>query len=189
MTYYEQYDIAFGIFRMFESNSQKKIMGVRHSNKKRDEIKSMFPYKKYEHYQKSVFILACLYVNFTKMPSSAISSIEYLSSTTMSDIKLFKDSIVQYRAYLKDDLALLRSDLGENIKFVDITEYYRNKKIRWYTWYFYILVSGQDIKKIENSRINGLLYKRIKTMLLFVTFSQDSMMLVKDILKNNISFA
>jgi len=188
MVYDEQYNIANGIFMMFDKHSPKKIMAVRHSKKKRDEMKMLFPYKKYESYNKSVFILACLYVNFTKMPSSALGSIEFLRDVSLKDIQLFKDSIVQYKKYLKDDLQLLKDVFGTNIAFNEITEYYRTNKIKWYTWYFYLVVSGYDLEKLEKSRINGLLYKKIKTLLIFVSFSQDSMLLVREILTDNLRF-
>lgn len=189
MTYDEQYDIYHGIFMTFDKNSKKKTMAVRHGQKKRDEVKAMFPWRQYEHYTKSVFILACLYVNFVKMPSSAISGIQDLANTSMHDIQLFKDSIIQYKKYLKDDLNKLSQQFGTNVKFDDITNAYRQGEVKWYTWYFYLSVSGQDVNKLERSRINGLLYKKIKSLLLFVSFSQESMLLTKKIMSDNLSFA
>lgn len=189
MVYDEQYNIANGIFMMFDKGSLKKIMAVRHSQKKRDEMKSLFPYKKFENYNKSVFILACLYVNFTKMPSSALGSIEFLRDISLKDIQLFKDSIVQYKKYLKDDILLLKNAFGTNISFDEITEYYRTNRIKWYTWYFYLVASGYDLEKLERSRINGILYKKIKTLLVFVSFSQDSMLMVRELMSNSIRIA
>lgn len=188
MTYDEQYDIFGGIFNTFDKSSNKKMMSVRHGRKKRDEVKPMFPYRKYESYTKSVFILACLYVNFVKMPSSVMSAIEELQNVSMKDIQLFKDNIVQYRKYLKDDIHNLINEFGTNVSFEQITETYRNGHIQWYTWYFYLTVSGYDLEELEKSRINGILYKRIKTLLMFVSFSQDSMMLTKNLLSNNLNF-
>ena len=188
MTYDEQYDIANGIFMMFEKSSQKKILGVRHNRKKRDEMKCMFPHKKYENRNRDVMILACLYVNFTKMPSSAIQSFEYLNELDMMDLQLFKDSLIQYRKYLKDDMEMLKNEYGTNVSFNEVTEKYRRNEIKWYTWYFYLVVSNYDLEKLEKSRINGILYKKIRTMLVFVSFSQDSMLLVREILTENLRF-
>lgn len=188
MRYDEQYDIFHGIFMTFDKNATKKSMSVRHGQKKRDEVKAMFPWRQYENYSKSVFILACLYVNFVKMPSSAMAGIEELANVTMKDIQLFKDSIIQYKKYLKDDLHTLIERFGTNVKFDDITNAYRNGDIKWYTWYFYLTVSGYDINKLERSRINGILYKKIRTLLMFVSFSQDSMLLTRKIMTDNLDF-
>ena len=188
MTYDEQYDIANGIFMMFDKSSKKKILGVRHSRKKRDEMKGLFPWKKFENRTRDVFILACIYVNFTRMPSSVIQSFELLSEVESKDIQLFKDSLIQYRKYMRDDIEMLKNEYGTNIVFEEVTEKYRKSEIKWYTWYFYIVVSGYDIATLEKSRINGLLYKRIRTILLFVSFSQDSMLMVREILTENLRF-
>lgn len=189
MTYDEMYDVFCGIYNTFDKSSPKKLLSVNHGRKKRDDMKPMFPYRHYESYSKSVFILASLYVNFKKMPSSLSSAVEELQNVTMLDIQLFKDNIVQYRKYLQDDIQNLITEFGTNISFEQITETYRNGNIQWYTWYFYLTVSGYDLEKLEKSRINGILYKRIKTLLMFVSFSQDSMLLTKKLMTNNLSFS
>ena len=186
MTYEEQYDIATGIFNTFNKGLKRKTMKVNHGQKKRDSLKSIFPYKKYEKYTREVFILACLHISFNRMPSSVTEMYTELNNIEMSDIQTFRDSISQYRKYLKDDLETLITLYGTNVSLEQITSEYRNKSIKWYTWYFYLLVSNSE-EEVMNSRVNGILYAKVKSLLLFVSFSEKSIQLTNRILSKNLS--
>lgn len=186
LSYNDQYNIASGIWTSFSAKNSKRILAVSHKQKKRDSIKSRFPYRTYELWTKSNFIIASLYVCFHRSPSSLNSMYDLLSEIEEIDIMRFKNEIIHYRKFLIEDLERIRIEESNNVSLEYMIQEYRNSKIKWYTFYFFLVVSGVDISKIERSRINGHLLKKIRKLLLYVTFSEKSMLEVKSIISDTI---
>ncbi len=187
LSYQEQYGIAAGCYFAFSNkNNKKRVLSVNHGKAKRDKMKKVFPYRNYEEYSKENFIISVLYVMFTKKPSSLMSAVQELKELDQKEAMKFKNEIIHYNKYLRDDIEMLKIEEGNNISFDYIKQKYRQDEIKWYTFYFYILVKGVDTKELESSRVDGFLYNNIKKLLLYVTFSQKSIMTVKELMLDTI---
>lgn len=183
LAYKDMYNITCGILMAFKNNSDKRLLSVNHPLKKMNSFEQIFPVSKYSEWTRENFIIAVLYINFYKSPSSINSCIDLLRDLDKSDVLRFKNEIINYRTFLIQDIEKLKID-SEHINIDYMTNLYRNNRIKWYTYYFYIIVSGQDINKLLSSRINGHLLRKIKILLLYVTFSEKTMLLVKELLND-----
>jgi len=187
ISYNEQYNLCAGIYFAFSNkNANKRILSVSHGKAKRDKIKLMFPYNHYETYTKENFIISCLYIMFIKKPSSLIASVQELKDLDEKKAMAFKNEIIHYRKFLKEDIERLKIEEGNNIPFSIIKDKYRKNEIKWFTFYFYIIVKNVNIDNLESSRIDGFLYRNIKKLLLYVTFSEKSIMEVKQLMVDTI---
>jgi len=187
LSYNDQYNILAGIWTVFHNkNPKKRALSVSHGKAKRDKMKKIFPYNQYENYTKENFIISVLYIMFTKKSSSLIATVQELKDLSEKDAMKFKNEIIHYRKYLLDDIERIKIEDGNNIPFETIKEKYRNNEIKWFTFYFYIIVKGVDIVELENSRIDGFLYNNIKKLLLYVTFSEKSIMEIKQVMQDTI---
>jgi len=185
LSYNEQYNICSGIFMAFNNKSNKRILSVSHGKEKREIMKQIFPYKQYESWTKENFILACLYIMFTKSPSSLNSSYELLVDIEEKNIMKFKNEILYYKKYLIDDINRINIE-SFDVSLDYIISEYRLGKIKWYTFYFYILVNN-EMEKINKSRINKHLMEKINKLLLYITFSEKSVLEIRKLMKENIS--
>ena len=181
LQYSDMYNITAGIFTAFKQNKGKRLLTIRHPKSKRDYMERIFPVNKYSEWTKENFIIAVLYVNFYKSPSSLHSCIEHLRDLNKDNVFRFKNEILNYRKFLQEDIERLKIS-SEHINQEYMTSQYRNSKIMWYTYYFYMINSGADIESLEKSRINGYLVKKIKNLLLYITFSEKSHTLIRDLL-------
>jgi len=188
--YSNMYNITAGIFTCFHSkNSKKRMFAVKHPQKKRDDIEKIFPITKYNLKTKEFFILANLYVNFNYGPSSLNASISKLRDLDEKKVLKFKNEIIYYRKYLNDDMDRINAE-ETNINIDYMTNEYRNNKIKWYTYYFYIIYSKEkkaSISELSKSRINGLLVKKIEKLMLYVSFSDKSKQDIKKLFQDRIS--
>jgi len=183
--YNEQYNIMAGVYFAFSTKSKnaKRTLSVSHGKAKREKMKAVFPYNQYEEWSRENFILGALYINFVKKPSSLISAFQELKDLDEKAVMTFKNEIIYYRKFLKEDIDKIM--LNEpNPSYEYMAEAYRKNEIHWYTYYFYVIVKNIDVNKILKSRIDGFLYKNIKSLLLYVTFSQKSMMEVKNLMND-----
>lgn len=182
-----QYDVISGIYFCFSNKkANKRSLSVSHGKAKRDKMKKIFPYNHYEEYTKENFIVSSLYIMFTKKPSSLMAAVQELKDLNEKSAMKFKNEIIHYRKHLLDDIERLKIEEGTNISFSIIKEKYRKNEIKWFTFYFFTVVKGIDTKELEKSRIDGFLYNNIKKLLLYVTFSEKSMMEVKTLMQDTI---
>jgi hypothetical protein len=187
LSYNDQYNILAGIYFTFTNGkSNKRTLSVNHGKAKRDKMKGLFPYKNYELWTKENFIIASLYIMFTNKPSSFITACEMLTELDEKKAMEFKTEIIHYRKFLKEDIEKLILENGTSLNLEIMKSYYRKNTIKWYTFYFYIVVSNQDRNKIKKSKIDGFLLKNIEKLLLYITFSEKSMMEVKALMQDNI---
>lgn len=186
LSYDLMYNATAGIQLAFTTKTSSRLLSVNHRTKKRNQMLKIFPVNTFDTWTKENFILANLYINFTKAPSSLQSTIEFLKDVDEKEVYKFKNEIINYKDFLIQDIKRIKLEEGDNPGIDYMIQEYRNNKIKWYTFYFYLVVSGSDIEKIQRSRLNGYLIKKIKKLLLYVSFSDKSMMLIKELLKDNI---
>jgi hypothetical protein len=186
LNYSEQYSIGAGIYFAFNTKNSKRTLSVSHGKAKRDKMKAVFPYKHYEEWSRENFIIASLYIMFIKKPSSLISTFSELKDLDEKEVMKFKNEIIHYRKFLMEDIKMLQIQEGNSPSFEVIKKMYRKNEIKWFTFYFYIIVKGIDIGELEKSRIDGFLFRNIKKLLLYITFSQKSMMEIKALMKDTI---
>jgi hypothetical protein len=181
LAYNDMYNISWGILTCSKITSNKRLLSINHSKLKRDKLEPLFPVSKYTEWTRENFIIAVLYLCFNKAPSSIHVLLAQLRELDSKEVFAFKNEIINYRTFLIQDIEKLKVD-SEHISTEYMISLYRIGKIKWYTFYFYITLSGYDINKILESRVNGYLIKRIKFLLLYITFSERSTLLVKELL-------
>ena len=171
LSYSQQYDISQGIFLAFKNNLNTKQLNVNHSDKVRTKYRYMFP-SKFETYTKENFIIMCLYICFKKSPSSFEKLIDIMRNIDfVADVLKFKDSLINYRLYLNNDINYIREVYGAGNVSILFNDYMKNK-INFYTLWFYIKYSNYNI---EFTNIQKIHINKIKVMLLYVTFSEQSL--------------
>lgn len=190
LNYYEQYHITNGIFYAFSTKAKKRILSTSHSEKKIESFKSRFPYHKYESFTKENFIVLNLYINFKQSPSSVEDVLRHLQDTNFNEEVLgFKKKITQYRELLSAHIEYLMSTYGKP-SIQEIFDAYRKKKIEFYTLWFYLYYLGYDLySDIEElkvfSRVQVRELQKIKQLLLYVTFSEKSLVYIKMLLQQS----
>jgi len=184
--YSEMYNISGGVYFTFNNKkANKRMLSVKHNKEKRDKLSSIFPTSKYQNWTRENFIIACLYINFKLSPSSFISSIEMLKDIEQKEIFNFKNEILQYNLFLKQDLEYL-VNVG-NLNLNSVIKEYKLNNIKWYTLYFYILAEGKMLDILEKTRVSSYLARKIKKLLLYVTFSDKSITKVRTLIKSTIN--
>jgi len=172
LSFDEQYNISQGIFLSFKNNSKKRQLSVNHSEKVRAKFKYLIP-SRFETYTKENFILTCLYISFTKSPSSYNSFLDILREIDFNkDITKFKDIIINYKFYLNKDINFIRESYGSGNVNILFSEYSKNN-IQFYTLWFYLKYSNIDINNLSN--IQTIYTNKIKVLLLYITFSEKSL--------------
>ena len=184
------YNITAGIHSAFASKTLgKRTLSVNHSRTKRDQISMLFPSNTYNSTTKENFVLFNLYINFKESPSSLMTAIEKLRDLDVKKALKFKNEIINYRKFLKEDID--RINLEESsISLQYMMDEYRTNKIHWFTFYFYLEVSdepGATIEELSKSRINGMLIRKIEKLLLYVSFSDESKQTVKQLMQDRIA--
>jgi len=187
ISYFDMYNTSAGIQLAFTNNkSNKRLLSVSHKEPKRERMKKIFPESKFKSWTKENFIIANLYINFNKSPSSLEGAFEFLADVEDKEVFAFKNEIINYRKFLIEDINRIKVEEGNNPGLDYMIDEYRRNKIKWYTFYFYLIVSGTDLEKLSKSRLNGYLLKKIKKLLLYVTFSEKSMLMVRELIQDGI---
>lgn len=182
LQYSSQYQISCGILFAFTKNSDKRLLSVKHTEKKIEGFKPRFPYTKYEQFTKENFIVLNLYINFTKSPSSLDDVTKYLIETDFNkEVVPFKNKILNYKEHLSKQVEYLLTEYGKpSIK--DMFDSYRTKKIEFYTLWFYLYFMGYDLYKEFDpifNRTQKFELQKIKNLLLYMTFSEKSLSYMK----------
>lgn len=177
LSFNEQYNISQGIFLAFKNNAKKRQLSVNHSEHVREKYRYMFP-SRFETFTKENFIIMCLYVCFKKAPSSFEKFLDNIRDIDfVNDVLKFKDTLINYKLYLSRDIDYIKESFGEGNKDILFNEYSKNK-INFYTLWFYLRYSNYDG---DYSNIQTIHINRIKVMLLYVTFSEQSLFHIKDL--------
>lgn len=184
--YRDMYDIFCGVQLAFTRKTEKRLLSVAHPQTKRDQMEKIFPVNQFKDWTKENFIIANLYINFYKSPSSFEDGLEFLRDIDNDKVYKFKNEILNYRKFLIEDIQRIKIEEGSNPGLDYMISEYRSNKIKWYTFYFYVIVSNTNQEQLLRSRLNGFLLKKIKRLLLYVTFSEKSMLMVRELMKDEI---
>jgi Fe2+ or Zn2+ uptake regulation protein len=188
LSYFEMYNAAAGIYMTFSNTSKnkKRLLTVKHTENKRQKMKSVFPVNKYKLWTKENFIIACLYVNFKKSPSSLYKAIEFLDEIEDSEVHKFKNEILYYKKYVKEDMDHVLITEGTGVSTDFMIKEYRNNNIQWYTLHFFLLAKNESLDDYLSSRVNAKLIRSIKNLLLYITFSDKSVQNMKSLLRSTV---
>lgn len=171
--YNNQYDIANGIFLCFDKNLKVRKMTSNHSIQVREKAKSSFPYSKYNDWTKERFAIAIIYLMYKKKPPSFKNLIQMLYDLDEKEVKKFKSEIVNYDVLISKDVEFLVQKYNSKPSEEDMFFEYSSGNIKFYTLWFYLNKIGTDIEKMMESRIKGVILRRIKSLLLFVSFKSE----------------
>lgn len=175
LSYRQQYDISNGLFLTYDQHMEHRLLHSKHGQGVRDKMQNSFPYRKFESRNRETFIMGCLYIIFINTPSSYRSMINELKDIEMKDIATFKHDIMHYQTFIKKDIAYLVQNYGGIITSDKILREYLSGKIKFYTlWFYYQLNPNEDIEKLKDSRVFSHVYRKLKFIMMFLTFSQDA---------------
>jgi hypothetical protein len=181
--FFEQYNIMHGIFLTFTQDSKKRILQSSHKPETREKVKQIYPYQRYETWTKENLVLAGLMIMLEKKPSSFIGMLEELRDDELiKKVKFFKDIIINYKVYIIEDVNLINSLYGERPSFDDMFDLYTKNSIRFYTLWWFLIFTKTDIDEILKMRVKGSIIKRIKQMNLFLTFKEDNLKKIQELL-------
>lgn len=169
MTNLERYQILATVHLGFKN--LKKIKAVNHPENKIIGIINDIP-SEYNVFNRDTFSIAVLLCQFKKDSSSIGGLAKKLSEISKEDIFKFRDSITNYKVYLKNDIEYLK------IKYItpSIDELFKefiNDNIKFYTLYFSILKLEKS-DELQTSRIYSIIWKKILGLMVFIRFKEES---------------
>ena len=175
LPYNKQYDLANGIFLTFDQQLDYRLLHSRHGAGVRDKMKMSFPYHKYEAVTKETFLLSCVYIMFTKAPSSYRGLVNELRDLDLKEISKFKASIINYNDYIQKDIKYIIKEYGGNVNYQNLIRDFIDKKIQFYTlWFYLVFAPDVDIEILKESRVFSHVYRNLKFIMQFLTFKQES---------------
>jgi hypothetical protein len=180
LSYNQQYDIAHGIFVTYDSNLNHRLLHSKHKQAAREKLKSFFPYRKWESRRKETFVLACIYVIFTKSPSSFRKMIAELRELDIKDIALFKHKIFSYDEYINKDINYLKEKYGKPTPNEILNEFV-DGKIQFYTAWWFIHFYKGDWKP---NRTQEHILRKLRFIHLFLSFKEESVVKIKHMLQD-----
>jgi len=190
ISFKDMYQMCAGIFTTFHNKeSNKRSFAVKHSIKKMEQMSYIFPSAKFKLKTRENFILSNLYVNFKEGPSSLVGAIEKLTDLDDKKVIQFKNEIINYRKFLKEDIDRINSEESK-VDLDYMVNEYRNNNIKWFTFYFYLEASSDpkaSLEELSKSRINKILIQKIEKLLLYVSFSEQSRELIKSLMLERIA--
>ena len=159
----------------FDQHLDHRLLHSRHGQGVRDKLQSSFPYRRFESKNKQTFILACLYIIFKKTPSSYRGMVLELKEIDMKEVSAFKHEIMHYNDLIKLDINYLIKNFGGVLTGDKMLREYLSNNIKFYTlWFYYLINPNEDIEKLKNSRVFSHVYRKLKYIMMFLTFSEES---------------
>jgi hypothetical protein len=186
LNYELQYNVSQGIFLCFKNNLSTPLLHVNHSYEIKEKYSKILNYSKYLSYTQEEYILLCLYIMFTKNPSSINYFYEIINTIDTKENTAFKDVIMQYPKYIKQDIDYILETIGQPTS-QQMYDLYVKNKIQFYTlWWF--LVYKDDLKFLEQSKLREIHYRKIRSLLLYVKFDEKHLQYIKKILNASTLF-
>jgi len=179
MKYYDMYQISHGMFLTYQNSLDKRLLHTNHKKTTIEKFEKFFPVEKYKRKTKETFVVCCLYVLFEKSPSSFHKMVDELRNLDFDEVIDFKRKIMNYEHYIKRDVKLIK-EKGYVTK-EDIINMYIKKEIMFYTLYFYLKFTNQ-FESLKNSRVYKVIYKKLKFIMLFITFKKESVEKIKKLI-------
>jgi hypothetical protein len=184
----DQYNVLHGIYITFSSNNKKRLLVSNHKADARNTAKLLYPYRRYESWTKENLVLLGLEIMLHKNPSSFHGMLQYMiDDENDKKVKYFKDIIINYKSYINEDVEKINVMFGEKPTFNQMFQLYSEKKIKFYTLWWFLKYSGEDIDSICKMRIKGSIIKRIKQMNLFLTFKESNLEVIKKTLQEKLN--
>jgi hypothetical protein len=184
----DQYNVLHGIYITFSGNGKKRLLVSKHKADTRDKVKGIYPYRKYETWTKENLVLLGLHIMLNEKPSSFQGMLQLLiDEDTDKKVKYFKDIIMNYKSYIIEDVEKIIIKFGEKPTFENMFKLYIDKEIKFYTLWWFLVYSGEDIDSICKLRIKGTIIKRIKQMNLFLTFKESNLVIIKKTLQEKLN--
>ena len=183
LSFYKQYNLAHSVFLTFQS--PEKRVHSNHSAKIMDRYKNQFPYHKYETSSEKLFLFTCLYVVYTYTPQSFSQMINHLRNVEKKDVANFVQDIKMYQANLKKDIKFLKENYSDILSKDIILKLYLDDKIKFYTFYFLMLFLGY-LDFLKESRIYNVLYRKIKTIFIFLRLKKENILEIKNFIENEL---
>jgi phosphoenolpyruvate synthase/pyruvate phosphate dikinase len=187
LTFNQQYDIANGIFLTFDKNLPMRKMTSNHTQQVRDKARHYFPYTKFETWTKERFAITIIYIMYKKNPPSFKNLGQMLYELDEKEVKSFKSDIVNYNLYVAKDVDYLVQIYNSLPTIENIFFEYINGKIKFYTLWFYLKKIDADMNELMESRIKGVILRKIKNLLLFVTFNAEKLDKINILLKERLN--
>lgn len=176
LSFNQQYDIANGVYLTYDSQLDYRLLTSKHKQGTRKNMEMSFPYHKYEDKTKELFVLACIYVMYTKTPSSYRAFVEELREVEIKDVGSFKHKIMNYQDYIAKDVAYLKKEYGSALDPQKVLTEFLDNKIQFYTASWYIRVHADDWKP---GRTFTHVMRKLKFVMLFLTFKEESVKTIK----------
>jgi hypothetical protein len=100
--------------------------------------------------------------------------LDYLKDIDVIAALQFKTTILQYKSQIQQDVVYLREKYC-NPSTSNMLDEFKNRKIKFYTLYFYLKANNILIDDLINSsRVLGAMLQRVKQLMLFITFKQEA---------------
>ncbi len=175
----QQYDIAQGIFVTYDSQLDYRLLHSNHKFNTKENSKSYFPYQKWEGKTKETFVLACVYIMFSKTPSSFRGMLAELRELELKEITMFKHIILNYQEFIGADVKFFREKYGSNITQQIVLKEFMDGNIKFYTAWFF---RKYDNDQADLGRTFGHVLRKLKFMMLFLTFKGESIIRINSLL-------
>jgi len=182
LNYWTQYNISNGIFLCYDQKLKMRMLSSKHGESPREKMKNVFPYRKYEGTTKENFVLLSLFIMFTKTPSSFRGFVSEIANADMKEAMKFKQDILQYDNNIKRDVKYLQDKYMDELTVQKVFREFNAKKIKFYTAWFYLNFCGEDIEALSKSRIIGHTIRKLRFVMLYVTFKDESVNKIKSLM-------
>lgn len=182
LNYWNQYSISNGIYLCYDQRLTRRTLSSKHGEVVREKMKNVFPYRKHESTTKENFVLLSLYVMFTKTPSSFRSYVSEIANADMKEAMKFKQDILQYDNNIKRDVKYLREKYMDDLNVQNVFNEFNSRKIKFYSAWFYLNFCGEDIEALSKSRVMGHVIRKLKFIMLYVTFKEESVNKIKTLM-------
>lgn len=178
LSYNQQYDIANGIFITYDSQLDYRLMHSKHKAGTRDNLKNSFSYHRWEDRTKETFVLACIYVVFTKTPSSFRAMVSELREIDLKDITKFKHIIMNNQDFMAKDTAYLKETYGSSIDPQKVMKDFADGNIQFYTAWWYVKLQHEDW--VPGRTFTHVL-RKLRFVMLFLTFKEESVQRIRQL--------
>jgi len=176
LSFNQQYDLAHGIFITYDSQLNYRLLHSKHKHNTRERTKMFFPYQKWENRKKETFVLACVYIMYSKTPSSFRALLDELRELDLKEIARFKHLIMNYRDYISKDVSYLKETYGSSITPETVLQECVKNNIQFYTAHWFLKLYK---KEYSLNRVLKHVKRKIDFVMLFLTFKEESIKTIK----------
>ena len=186
LNYVNQYNISNGIFLCFDKELDHRKLTSNHSQQVRDKMKNSFPHLKFEGWTKENFVIMCIYIMFKKKPTSYRGMVQLLHEMKEKTVSEFKTEILNYNQHMARDVDYLIGKYGGKLTVDEIFNEFQQHDIKFYTLWFYLKTINADEESILKTRAKSATFRRIKTLMLYLTFKQENVKKLEKLIKERL---